>query len=286
MTLNAEPSGQICGARVTGIDLANDISPDAAAEIRAIWLKHRVIAFPDQTGLDDDGLERFTLAMGGFGADPFFKPIAGRKNIAAIRREAEETAPLFAENWHSDWSFLERPPSGTCLRAVDIPPVGGDTLFADQAAAFAALPDDKKDHLRSLTAIHSAGLAYAPDGAYGDNEREKDRSMDIAPNESARETRRHPLVQPHHETGEECIYSTMGYIIGIDGMEQAEALPFLSELAQWQTRDEFVYRHKWEEGMLILWDNRSVLHKATGGYEGHRRELHRTTVAAWDGAAD
>lgn len=275
------PSGQACGATVSGIDLADDLSADLVTEIRAAWLKHRVLAFSDQN-MDDDALERFTIAMGGFGEDPFFDPIKGRKNVAAILREADEKAPLFAENWHSDWSFLAKPPAGTCLLAIDIPPHGGDTLFADQVAAFAALPDERKDELRALTAIHSAKLAYAPDGAYGKNDAEADRSMAIRPDASANETYTHPLIQAHPETGEEAIYSTMGYIIGIEGFEQAEAFELLSELQAWQSRDEFVYRHEWDDNMLILWDNRSVLHKATGGYEGHRRELHRTTIAAYE----
>lgn len=280
MTLKIEPSGQACGARVSGLDLSHPIAPDLAEQIRSIWLEHKVIAFPGQA-MGDDALEAFTIAMGGFGEDPFFDPIPGRQHIAAILREADERSPLFAENWHSDWSFLPAPPSGTCLLAIDIPPHGGDTLFADQAAAFRALPEDRKDYLRSLTAVHSAQLAYAPDGTYGD--RDKDRSMAIRPDISALETQTHPLVQAHPETGEETLYSTLGYIIGIEGMAQSDAIALLSELAQWQSRDEFVYRHEWENDMLLMWDNRALLHKATGGYEGHRRELHRTTIAAWKG---
>ncbi len=254
--------------------------PELVSEIRSLWLEHKVVAFADQR-MDDDALERFTLAMGGFGEDPFFAPIEGREHIAAILREADESTPLFAENWHSDWSFLPHPPAGTCLMAIEIPPTGGDTLFADQVAAFAALPDERKNYLRSLTAVHSAQLAYAPEGAYG--EKDEGRSMAIRPDESARATQTHTLIQLHPETGEEAIFSTMGYIIGIEGMEQADAFALLSELAAWQSRDEFVYRLRWEPGMVVMWDNRSVLHKATGGYEGHRRELHRTTIAAWVG---
>lgn len=280
MTLAVEPSGQACGARVTGLDLSQPVGGELAAEIRAAWLVHKVLAFPGQR-MDDDALERFTVAMGGFGEDPFFRPIPGRKHIAAIRREADETTPLFAENWHSDWSFLPRPPAGTCLLAVDIPPTGGDTLFVNQAAAFAAMPDERKHALRKLTAIHSAGGAYAPDGAYG--LRDKGRSMDIRPDESARRTQHHPLVKPHPETGEETLFSCAGYIVGIEGMADGEAHALLAELLQWQAQERFIYRHRWEPDMLLLWDNRCVLHRATGGYEGHRRELHRTTIAAWQG---
>lgn len=278
MSLRVEPSGQTCGARVTGVDLSGALDAGMIAAIRQSWLEHRVIAFPGQTGMDDDALERFTLAMGGFGDDPFFAPIEGRQHIAAILREADEQTPLFAENWHSDWSFLEQPPSGTCLLAIDIPPVGGDTLFADQIAAFAALPEERKDHLRSLTAIHSARGAYARDGAYG--EKDEGRSMAIRPGDAALATQTHPLVQRHPETGEEALFSCAGYIVGIEGMAPADTGPFLMELLAWQGREEFVYRHRWEDDMLVLWDNRAVLHKATGGYEGHRRELHRTTIAA------
>lgn len=274
-----EPSGAACGAAIRGVDLAADLSPALIAQIRAVWLEHKVIAFAGQS-MDDDALERFTEAMGGFGDDPFFAPIPGRRHIAAILREADEQSPLFAENWHSDWSFLDHPPAGTCLLAIDIPPHGGDTLFADQVAAFAALPPERQAYLRSLTAIHSARLAYAPEGSYGEKDQADDRSMAIRPDERARETRRHPLVRRHPETGHEAIFSTLGYIIGIEGMADAEALALLMELAAWQSREEFVYRHRWEPDMLVMWDNRSVLHKATGGYEGHRRELHRTTIAS------
>lgn len=275
--MRVEPSAEACGATVSGVDLAEPLGEALIADIRANWLKHRVLAFRDQR-MDDDALERFTIAMGGFGEDPFFAPIPGRARIAAIRREADETTPLFAENWHSDWSFLARPPAGTCLLALDIPPIGGDTLFADQHSAWEALPASRKAELEGLVAIHSARYAYAPTGTYG--EKDTGRSMDIRPHETAMATQPHPLISDHPETGRRGFFSTFGYIIGIEGMADSEALPLLRELYAWQTREEFVHRRRWEPGMLVMWDNRAVLHRATGGYEGHRRELHRTTVAA------
>jgi taurine dioxygenase len=275
--MRIEPSGEACGATVTGVNLAGRLDADSIAAIRAAWLEHRVLAFRDQA-MDDDALERFTLAMGGFGEDPFFAPIPGRAHIAAIRREADETTPLFAENWHSDWSFLARPPAGTCLLAIDIPPVGGDTLFADQHTAWEALPASRQRDLEGLTAIHSARYAYAPTGTYG--EKDRGRSMDIRPSEAAMAAQTHPLIATHPETGRRGFFSAFGYIIGIEGMPESEAIPLLRELYDWQTREEFVHRRKWDPNMLVLWDNRAVLHRATGGYEGHRRELHRTTIAA------
>jgi taurine dioxygenase len=282
MALRVEPSGGPCGAQVTGIDLRRPLDPADIAEIRTAWLAHHVLAFPDQ-GLSDDDLECFTLAMGGFGEDPFFAPIPGRTHIAAIRREADEQSPLFAENWHSDWSFQEHPPAGTCLNAVEIPPTGGDTLFANQHLAWEVLPDSRKAELGDLIAVHSARLPYAPDGAYG--AKDKGRSMDIRPSEAALATQTHPLVPAHPETGRRGFFSTLGYIVGIEGMPDSAAFPLLMDLQKWQGDDRFVFAQKWEPGMLVMWDNRSVLHKATGGYEGHRRELHRTTIAAWAGEA-
>ena len=281
MTLRVEPSGGACGARVTGLDLTRALDAETVAAIRAAWLEHHVLAFPDQH-IGDDDLERFTLYFGAFGDDPFFAPIANREHIAAIRREADEQSPLFAENWHTDWSFQARPPSGTCLNAVDIPPTGGDTLYANQHMAWDALAPERKAQLARLVAVHSARLAYAPDGSYGT--KDKGRSMDIRPSMAALATQTHPLIPAHPETGRRGFYSTLGYIVGIDGMADSEAIPLLLELQKWQGDERFTYVHRWEPGMLVMWDNRSVLHKATGGYEGHRRELHRTTIAAWGGS--
>ena len=160
------PSGQACGASVSGVDLRQPLSADLVGAIRAAWLQHHVLAFPDQR-LSDDDLDRFTLAMGGFGEDPFIAPIAGRQHIIAVARAADETAPIFAETWHTDWSFQARPPAGTCLYGITIPPIGGDTLFSNQHLALDAMPAELRARIEGLTAIHSAQKAYAPEGFYG-----------------------------------------------------------------------------------------------------------------------
>lgn len=275
--IRVEPSGQACGARVTGADLARPVDAATVAEIRAAWLEHHVLAFPDQE-LTDDDLERFTLYFGPFGDDPFIAPIAGREHVIAVRRRASETAPLFAENWHSDWSFQEHPPDGTVLLGVTIPPVGGDTLYADQHRALDAMPAELRRRLDGLQAIHSARGGYAPSGMYGTADQATDRSMDIRPSDAAMATQLHPIVREHPETGRPGIFGCIGYIIGFDGVDHDEGVQLLLDLHAWQTRDEFVYRHEWQEGMLVMWDNRSVLHRATGGYDGYDRELHRTTI--------
>jgi taurine dioxygenase len=277
--LTVTPSGQACGAKVTGVDLTQPLNEADVSAIRAAWLEHHVLAFPDQS-LTDDDLECFTLAFGGFGDDPFIAPIPGRDHVIAVERLADETSPLFAENWHSDWSFQANPPAGTCLYGIKIPPVGGDTLFANQHAALDAMPHALRTQLEGKQAIHSAKRAYAPDGAYGEQDTAK-RSMDIRPSKDAEATQRHPIIRAHPETGRFGLFSCFGYIIGIEGMDDAEAVPLLLELYQWQGREEFQYRHKWQPNMLLMWDNRSLLHAATGGYDGHHRLLHRTTIAAY-----
>lgn len=279
MGIVVEPSGQVCGAAITGVDLSAPLDDATVAVVRSAWLEHHVLSFPGQSMSDDD-LERFTLAFGPFGDDPFIAPIEGRQHVIAISRRADETAPLFADNWHSDWSFQATPPAGTCLYGITIPPVGGDTLFADQHAALDAMPLSLRSRLEGRMAVHSARGGYAPSGMYGDADRSTDRSMDIRPSDSAMATQLHPIIRRHPETGPLGVFGCVGYIIGIDGMDDGEARELLLELWHWQTRDEFVYRHRWEPDMLVMWDNRSVLHKATGGYDGHDRLLHRTTIGA------
>jgi taurine dioxygenase len=277
MALSTTPSGQACGAEIRWVNLSKPISADLAAEIRALWLEHQVLAFPGQS-LTDDDLERFTLAFGPFGDDPFIAPIPGRRHIIAVRRRADETAPIFAESWHSDWSFQERPPAGTCLYGITIPPEGGDTLFVNQYKALEDMPDALRRRIEGRKAIHSAKNAYSPKGMYGAGD--TGRSMDIRLSEEAEATHSHPFIRVHPETGRESLFGCAGYIIGVEDMDPAEGWDLVAEVYRWQTRPEFQYRHRWQQGMLVMWDNRCTLHMATGGYQGHERLLHRTTIGA------
>ena len=155
--------------------------------------------------------------------------------------------------------------------------MGGDTLFANQHLALAKMSEEMKARFADKIAIHSAVLGYSKEGTYGDPD--KNGAMDVRISDAAYEQHTHPLVRPHPETGEMGIFGTgFSYIIGFEGLTNEEATPLIEEIYNWQAREEFLYRHKWEKNMLVMWDNRSVLHCATGGFEGHRRELHRITV--------
>jgi taurine dioxygenase len=275
MTITIEPSGASCGAIIRGIDLAANIGQTDVAELRSAWLEHQVIGIADQV-LTIEQLERFAATLGPDGTDPYIGSIPGHPRVVEVRREAEETAPVFAEAWHSDWSFLDTPPAGTLLYGKVIPPVGGDTLFADQYAAYDALPDSMKQKIANLQAIHSARRSYSPDGVYG--KRDAGRSMAIRYSEDATATRLHPMVKRHPETGRAALFVNFGYTIGIAGMNASAAGELLNELFAHQAKPEFVYRHRWTPNLLTLWDNRCVLHTATGGYQGHRRLLWRITI--------
>ena len=278
MVLTVTPSGQACGARVEGIDLTQELSNAQVSELRQLWLEHKVIALPNQPLMPED-LERVAQYFGEVGEDPFFGHIDGYPNICAIQRDADEKTPIFAEIFHTDWSFMDVPPAGTALFGITIPPHGGDTLFSDQVKAYEEMPDELRERVEGLTAIHSAARGYAPDGAYGDGDQASGRSMQIRPSEKARETCSHPLVRVHHETGTKALFSSAAYIQGFEGMSPEDAEALIMELYVYQTQEKFQYRHKWEKDMLVIWDNRSLLHSATGGFDGYDRLLHRVTIA-------
>jgi len=265
-----------CGAFIRGPRLNEPLAIEQIAAIRAAWLKHQVVVFPDQSLALED-LERFAATVGPFGVDPYFRSVPGHPHVAQIRREANETSTLFAESWHSDWSFLPSPPAATLLYGNVIPPVGGDTLFANQYAAWETLPKGLRQAVEGRKGIHSARNGYSRQGAYG--EKDQGRSMAIRFDDSALATQSHPIGRVHPETGRTALFVSPGYTIGIEGMPEDEARAILLELFAHQSAEAMVYRHRWAEGMLVMWDNRCIVHAATGGYQGYARLLHRITVA-------
>lgn len=272
--VSAEPSG--FGAEIVGPDLARPLSKDQLAEVKAAWARHAVVAFPDQP-LTLDELEAFTLQIGAFGHDPFIAPMPGHPNVLELRREPDEKATNFGAGWHSDWSFQEQPPAATLLRSEVVPPVGGDTLFCDCARAYEALSEVMKTMLAPLRAVHSATRAYGVKGVFA-RETEK-RSLQIIVSPEADKSLTHPLVRTHPVTGRKALFISPVYTTGIAGMTEKESQAILGFLFQHMIQEPFIYRHKWREKMLLMWDNRCTMHFAEGGYDGHLRLMHRTTVA-------
>jgi len=264
------------GVEVTDFSLA-DLTEENISFLRSKWVEYGLIVFP-KLPLSHDEFKDFALSFGDFGDDPFISSLPDYPNIAEIKRSANEKATPFGGTWHSDWSFMKKPPSATLLHSKIIPPVGGNTLFANTEKSFAALPEDMKNRLRNLKVIHSAKIPYADDGFYALEKEE--RSMKILPSKEAKATFSHPMVKIHPETNKECLFINPVYTINIEGFSEDESQQLLWELYEHMIQDKFVYEHVWNEDMLIMWDNRTVMHQATGGYDGYDRLLHRITLAA------
>lgn len=274
--IEVTPTASGFGAVVTGLDLAKPLADGVMDEVRQAWANHGVLSFPDQP-LSLDQLEAVTLQFGPFGVDPFIAPMPGRPNVLELRREPDERATNFGAGWHSDWSFQPTPPAATLLHGQVIPPVGGDTLFADCTAAYAALSPTFQEMLAPLRAIHSAGRAYGTQGVFA-RETEK-RTMQIIVSEEADKTHTHPLVRTHPVTGEKALFVSPVYTVGIEGLTPAESQAILGFLFGHITQEAFIFRHRWAKDTLLIWDNRRTVHLAEGGYDGHLRVMHRTTVA-------
>ena len=264
------------GVEVTDFSLS-DLTEENISFLRSKWVEYGLIVFP-KLPLSHDEFKDFALSFGDFGDDPFISSLPDYPNIAEIKRSANEKATPFGGTWHSDWSFMKKPPSATLLHSKIIPPVGGNTLFANTEKSFAALPEDMKNRLRNLKVIHSAKIPYADDGFYALEKEE--RTMKILPSKEAKATFSHPMVKIHPETNKECLFINPVYTINIEGLSEDESQQLLWELYEHMIQDKFVYEHVWNEDMLIMWDNRTVMHQATGGYDGYDRLLHRITLAA------
>jgi taurine dioxygenase len=274
-TIEVTPQPSGFGAEVRGLDLTRELPAPVLEEVKAAWARHGVLAFPDQR-LSLEAQEAFTEQMGGFGHDPYIKPMAGHPNVLELRREPDEKATNFGAGWHSDWSFQQTPPAATLLHSKVVPPVGGDTLFVDARRAYDALSPVMQAMLAPLKAVHSARQSYGTKGVFS-KDTEK-RTMQIIVSEEADASLTHPLVRTHPVTGEKALFVSPVYAVGIEGMTPEEAKAVLGFLFAHLTQDEFIYRHKWREQMLLMWDNRCTMHFAEGGYDGHLRLMHRTTV--------
>ena len=275
-TLRVAPEASGFGAVVEGIDLSRPLAEPVRQEMLRAWAEHAVLSFPGQA-LSLEELEAATLQFGPFGVDPFIKPMAGHPNVLELRREPDEKATNFGAGWHSDWSFQPEPPAATLLHAQVVPPVGGDTLFADCAAAYDALSPVMKDLLAPLRAVHSASRAYGTQGVFA---RETEtRTMQIVVSPEADKIHAHPLVRTHPVSGRKALFVSPVYTVGIEGMTPEEGQAILAFLFKHMTQEAFVFRHRWAKDTLLIWDNRRTVHFAEGGYDGHLRVMHRTTVA-------
>ena len=232
--------------------------------------------FPEQK-LSLEQYENFSQCFGPYGKEPFLIPMREHPHIVKVHRKPDEEAAHFGGAWHSDWSFQSAPPSATMLYSEIIPPRGGDTLFANTADAYDDLTNEMKKKIKNMRCIHSAKVPYAKNGVYATEG--KKRTMKIHTSDEANKTMSHPLVRTHKETGRKTLFINPVYTIEIEGLTKEYSDSLLFELFIHMAQEKYLYRHKWEPNMLIMWDNRTVMHMAEGGYDGHERLLHRITIA-------
>ncbi|MDN3566106.1 TauD/TfdA dioxygenase family protein [Paeniroseomonas aquatica] len=260
------------GAEVSGVALAPDMSEPLVARLRALWLEHGVLVFRDQQALHPAALAGFARRFGEVVEYPFIKGLPEAPEVIPVVKLEHETAN-FGGLWHSDTAYLEQPPMATMLIAREVPPFGGDTLFASGTAAYAALSPGMRRLLEPLKAVNSSAKA---DVTKTREDRLKDGARDDARPVYEAE---HPVVRTHPETGRRALYVNGGHTSRFAGMTEAESKALLDFLFAHQVRPEFTFRMGWAPGTLALWDNRCVLHNPVNDYHGYRRVMHRVTLA-------
>ncbi|HET9018738.1 MAG TPA: TauD/TfdA family dioxygenase [Acetobacteraceae bacterium] len=259
------------GAEVSGVDLSRDLDEALVSGLRNIWLDHGVIFFRDQ----DLQPGRFLALARRFGRVieyPFLRGLDDHPEIIPVVKLEHERAN-FGGVWHSDTAYLDVPPMATVLVAREVPPQGGDTLFASQYAAYDALSAGMKRMLEGLRAVNTSSRADV-------SKTREDRLRESARSDARKEyAASHPVVRTHPETGRKALYVNRAHTQNIEGMTEEESAPLLSWLFTHQERPEFTCRFRWEPGSLAFWDNRCVLHNPVNDYHGYRRVMHRITLA-------
>jgi taurine dioxygenase len=269
--LDIRPIAGALGAELHGVRLDQALDAGTVAAIRRALLDHLVIFFRDQ----ELPPERFLALARRFGEPveyPFVRGIEGYPHIIRVEKLEHETVN-FGGIWHSDTTYLETPPMGTLLVAREVPPVGGDTLFANQYLAYETLSDGLKRLLDGLTAVSSSAKA--------DVTRTREDRVKSDPSSRVRQDliAEHPVVRTHPETGRKALYVNVAHTVRFAGMTEAESRPLLDYLFSHQTKPEFTCRFSWRVGSLAFWDNRAAQHNPINDYHGHRRVMHRITLA-------
>jgi taurine dioxygenase len=259
------------GAEVHGVDLSAPLAADTAVEIRQALLAHLVIFFRDQN-LTPAQFLAFAGSMGKPVEYPFVKGIAGYPEIIQVMK-LEHERTNFGGIWHTDTAYLEVPPMGSMLLAREVPPAGGDTLFANQYLAYETLSLGMRRLLDGLTGVNSSAKA---DVTKTREDRLRSDGRDDARREYSAE---HPVVRTHPETGRKALYVNIAHTVRFRDMTEEESAPLLNYLFQHQVRPELTCRFQWAVGSIAFWDNRCTLHNPVNDYHGHRRVMHRITLA-------
>jgi taurine dioxygenase len=270
MTITVTPIAGALGAEIGGVDLAADLPDDLVAEIRRAWLDHLVVFFRDQT-LEPAAFLAFARRIGEPVEYPFVKGMDDFPEIITVSKLPHETVN-FGGIWHSDTVYLERPPMGTLLVAREVPPFGGDTMFANMYAAYEALSPGLQRVLDDLRAVHSSALADV-------SKTREDRINDAGFGDQREFCSEHPVVRTHPETGRKALYVNIAHTLRFAGWTEDESKPLLRFLFDYAVRPEFTCRFQWRVGSVAMWDNRCAMHNPVNDYHGYTRTMHRITLA-------
>ena len=278
--LHVRPRSANIGAEILDLDV-RDLSDDDVAAIRQVWLDHKVVFFPGQH-LDPEEHVAFAARFGQpTEGHPVIPGIKGNPEVFEIDYTASNE--LYAQygdlstrdrgiHWHTDVTFVRRPPLGSILRAVVVPPSGGDTLFSNQAAAFAALSPSLQDYLRTLRALHDGKKQFQPIlDLVGEGRWEGEPFTALEPVE-------HPVVTVHPETGEEILFVNPGFTSRIVGLNPRESEVLLGFLYEHAVKHDFTVRYHWSEGTIGFWDNRATQHSVVGDFGDQHRVIQRVTL--------
>lgn len=259
------------GAEISGVDLGRPLAREEFDEIKRLWLEHLVIFFRDQD-LDENQYLAFAAQFGEPVEYPFVKGLDGYPKIIEVKKLAHERA-AFGAIWHSDTAYLACPPMASMLLARELPPYGGDTLFANMYLAFDALSAGLQQLLQDLKAVNSSAKA---DVTKTREDRIKDAGTEEAKKAYAAE---HPVVRTHPETGRKALYVNPAHTVRFAGWTEEESAPLLDFLFDFQVKPEFTCRFSWQPDSIALWDNRCAQHNPVNDYHGYRRLMHRITLA-------
>jgi taurine dioxygenase len=272
-SLEIRPVAGAIGAEIHGVDLSEPLPDEVIADIRAALNQHCVIFFRNQQ-IDPEQHKAFARRFGEIFVHPNYRGMQDDNEIVMIRREPGDQH-IVGEDWHADTTMMAEPPMGAILYAIEAPPYGGDTLFANQCLAYDTLSDGMKRMLSGLRAVHTDRLVAGPQAG-----RNAYRSTKVRENADWRETiALHPVVRTHPETGRKLLNVNAAYTVGFEDMTEDESRPLLQYLLAHGHRPEFTCRFRWEKGSVAFWDNRAVKHLAINDAGPHLRLMRRVQIA-------
>ena len=267
--IEVRPVAGALGAEISGVDASQPLGDDVIAELRSAWLDHLVIFLRDQTLTPQQQLA-FASRFGEPMAYPQLKGLPECPFITPVVKLPHERVN-FGGIWHSDTTYLERPPMASMLYALEVPPCGGDTIFASQYLAYETLSEGLKRALDGVIGINSSLKA--------DASKTREDALRAAGAENKTLIGEHPVARTHPETGRKALYVNVGHTTRFKRWSEDESRPLLEYLFSHQTKPEFTCRFTWQPGSLAFWDNRCTQHFPVNDYHGFRRVMHRVTLA-------